>query len=132
MNAKSFKFQNSSKDKKNPEASIRFGGCPSNLELDLGGGEGGEDNTCMMGGRVGKYTCGVKKVPLWRPPLSLSHSVASHSDLISPGLSALCQGMSLGTALRQGQCVSVKMQRLSPIGLNGFVCIWSRTRADYL
>lgn len=87
---------------------------------------------CMMGGRVGECTRGVKRAPLWRPPLSLSHSVASHSDLISPALSALCQGMSLGKALRQGQCVSVKMQRLSPVVLNGFVCIWSRTRADYL
>lgn len=129
---KASNFKILQKTKRTQKPAFALEGVPPNLELDLGCGEGGEDNTCMMGGRVGKYTCGVKKVPLWRPPLSLSHSVASHSDLISPGLSALCQGTSLGTALRQGQCVSVKMQRLSPIVLNGFVCIWSRTRADYL
>lgn len=45
-------------------------------------------------GRVGKYThadaqsveSGVKKPTLETPPLSLSHSVVSHSDLINPGL----------------------------------------------
>lgn len=52
MNAKSFKFQNSSKDKKNPAASIRFGGCPSNLELDLDGGVGGRGQY-MHDGRQG-------------------------------------------------------------------------------
>lgn len=83
---KASNFKILQKPKRTQKPAFTLEGVPSNLELDMGSGEGGEDNTCMMGGRVGKYTCGVKKVPLWRLPLFLSHSVASHSDLISPGL----------------------------------------------